>query len=46
VSDLIVKMMAKAPGDRFQSYDELLRAIDAIRPELEADSLAPSTSEK
>lgn len=33
-SDAIVKAMAKSPTDRFQSYDELIMALNAARSQL------------
>jgi nicotinamidase/pyrazinamidase len=40
VEELVARMMAKRPGERFQAYDELLAALRAARRSLGEDSLA------
>jgi eukaryotic-like serine/threonine-protein kinase len=43
LSDLIMKMLAKLPGDRYQTYDDLLSELALLLSKSEASISIPST---
>jgi eukaryotic-like serine/threonine-protein kinase len=45
LDDLLLRVLAKAPDDRFSSFDELIAGLEACRPAIMADVDVPASSQ-